>query len=92
MDLARNVFGEPLESCSEDPVTGFFRDGCCNTADVDVGRHTVCTRVTSEFLEFSRSRGNDLSTPREEFGFPGLRPGDLGRVHTNAPHRHCRSA
>ena len=76
MDLARNVLGEPLESCSEDPMTGFFRDGCCNTSDEDFGRHTVCIRVTREFLEFSRSRGNDLSTPREEFGFPGLRPGD----------------
>ena len=76
MDPATNVFGEPIESCSEDPMTGFFRDGCCNTSDEDVGRHTVCTRVTAEFLEFSRSRGNDLSTPREEFGFSGLRPGD----------------
>ena len=76
MELSRNVFGEPLESCSDDPVTGFFRDGCCNTSREDVGRHTVCTRVTRRFLDFSRSRGNDLSTPREEFGFPGLRPGD----------------
>ena len=76
MDPATNVFGEPIESCSEDPMTGFFRDGCCNTSDEDVGRHTVCTRVTAEFLEFSRSRGNDLSTPREESGFSGLRPGD----------------
>ena len=57
MDLARNVFGEPLVSCSDDPMTGFFRDGCCNTSDEDLGRHTVCTRVTREFLEFSRSRG-----------------------------------
>ena len=76
MDPATNVFGEPIEPCSEDPLTGFFRDGCCNTSDEDFGRHTVCTRVTREFLEFSRSRGNDLSTPHEEFGFPGLRPGD----------------
>ena len=76
MDPATNVFGEPLESCSNDPKTGFFRDGCCNTSDEDVGRHTVCIRVTREFLEFSRSCGNDLSTPRQEFGFPGLRPGD----------------
>jgi len=76
MDPAKNVFGEPLESCSDDPTTGFFRDGCCNTSDEDIGRHTVCTRVTQEFLEFSRGRGNDLSTPRHEFGFPGLRPGD----------------
>ena len=76
MEPATNVFGEALETCSDDPLTGFFRDGCCNTSREDFGRHTVCTRVTREFLEFSRSRGNDLSTPREEFGFPGLRPGD----------------
>ena len=76
MDPAKNVFGERLESCSDDPMTGFFRDGCCNTSTEDIGRHTVCTRVTREFLEFSRSRGNDLSTPRHELGFPGLRPGD----------------
>jgi uncharacterized protein (DUF2237 family) len=71
-----NVFGEPLESCSERPMTGFFRDGCCNTSAEDVGSHTVCVEVTSEFLEFSRFKGNDLSTPRPEFGFEGLRPGD----------------
>ena len=76
MDDSRNVFGEPLESCSEKPVTGFFRDGCCNTSDQDTGSHTVCVQVTQEFLEFSRFRGNDLSTPRPEFGFPGLKPGD----------------
>ena len=71
-----NVFGEPLADCSEDPLTGFFRDGCCNTGDEDVGSHTVCCEVTKEFLEFSRFRGNDLSTPRPEFNFPGLQPGD----------------
>jgi uncharacterized protein (DUF2237 family) len=71
-----NVLGEPLAPCSERPLTGFFRDGCCNTAPEDIGLHTVCTRVTAEFLEFSRSRGNDLSTPLPEFGFPGLKPGD----------------
>ena len=76
MDDSVNVFGEPLEDCSEDPVTGFFRDGCCNTSDDDMGSHTVCVQVTSDFLEFSRSRGNDLSTPMPEFEFPGLRPGD----------------
>jgi uncharacterized protein (DUF2237 family) len=76
MDKSRNVFGEPLESCSEEPLTGFFRDGCCNTSDQDTGSHTVCVRLTQEFLEFSRFRGNDLSTPRPEFGFPGLKPGD----------------
>ena len=76
MDESRNVYGEPLETCSEKPLTGFFRDGCCNTSDQDTGSHTVCVQVTREFLEFSRFRGNDLSTPRPEFGFPGLKPGD----------------
>ena len=76
MDASLNVLGEPLAPCSERPLTGFFRDGCCNTSDEDLGSHTVCTRVTAEFLEFSRSRGNDLSTPMPEFGFPGLKPGD----------------
>lgn len=75
MDKPVNVFGEVLATCGEDPVTGFFRDGCCNTSDDDVGSHTVCVEMTQEFLEFSRFRGNDLSTPRPEFGFPGLQPG-----------------
>ena len=72
----RNVLGGLLGACSERPMTGFFRDGCCNTSDEDVGSHTVCVVMTAEFLEFSKARGNDLSTPRPEFGFPGLRPGD----------------
>jgi uncharacterized protein (DUF2237 family) len=76
MENSINVLGETLESCSDDPLTGYFRDGCCNTSDQDAGSHTVCARVTEEFLAFSRSRGNDLVTPRPEFGFPGLRPGD----------------
>ncbi|HEY7672490.1 MAG TPA: DUF2237 domain-containing protein [Gammaproteobacteria bacterium] len=76
MDASVNVFGDVLETCNEGPVTGFFRDGCCNTSDADAGSHTVCVQVTKEFLEFSRFRGNDLSTPRPEFGFPGLKPGD----------------
>jgi uncharacterized protein (DUF2237 family) len=76
MDAKLNVLGEPLISCSEEPLTGFFRDGCCNTASEDVGLHVVCIRATAEFLEFSRELGNDLTTPRSEFGFPGLRPGD----------------
>lgn len=76
MEAKLNVLGEALASCSEQPLTGFFRDGCCNTGPEDLGSHTVCTRVTAEFLEFSRSRGNDLSTPRPEFGFAGLKPGD----------------
>ena len=75
-DESLNVFDEELEVCSESPVTGFFRDGCCNTNDDDVGSHTVCVQVTKEFLEFSRFRGNDLSTPMPEFGFPGLEPGN----------------
>jgi uncharacterized protein (DUF2237 family) len=73
---ARNVLGEPLQTCNESPVTGFYRDGCCNTGPDDFGVHTVCVRATKEFLEFSRARGNDLSTPAPDFGFPGLKPGD----------------
>jgi uncharacterized protein (DUF2237 family) len=72
----RNVLGETLEICSISPMTGFFRDGCCNTSQEDVGSHTVCVVMTAAFLEFSKSRGNDLSTPVPEFGFPGLKPGD----------------
>jgi uncharacterized protein (DUF2237 family) len=71
-----NVFGEPLESCSEAPLTGWRRNGCCETDATDLGSHTVCAVMTAEFLEFSRERGNDLSTPRPEFEFPGLKPGD----------------
>src|ERR1700726_683646 len=73
---ARNVLGEPLEICSIKPMTGFYRDGCCDTGREDFGSHTVCVVLTSDFLEFSKSRGNDLSTPMPEFGFPGLKPGD----------------
>lgn len=76
IDDALNVFDEPLEICSESPLTGFFRDGCCNTSDDDVGSHTVCVQVTTEFLEYSRFRGNDLMTAVPEFGFPGLKEGD----------------
>ena len=72
----RNVYGEPLEVCSLNPTTGFYRSGCCETGPEDLGVHTVCVEVTQEFLAFSKSRGNDLSTPRPEFGFPGLTPGD----------------
>jgi uncharacterized protein (DUF2237 family) len=73
---ARNVLGGPLQGCSERPLTGFFRDGCCNTGPEDRGLHVVCCEVTAEFLAFSKARGNDLSTPRPELGFPGLEPGD----------------
>jgi uncharacterized protein len=73
---ARNVFGEPLAECCSKPLTGFYRDGACNTGPEDVGLHTVCARMDAAFLRFSRERGNDLSTPVPEFGFPGLKPGD----------------
>ena len=74
----KNVFGEPLQACSNpgSPVTGFFRDGSCNTCAEDAGSHTVCAVMTAEFLEFSERAGNGLSTPMPEFGFPGLTPGD----------------
>lgn len=71
-----NVLGAPLEPCSINPVTGFFRDGCCNTCSEDVGSHTVCVEMTTDFLEYSRFAGNDLSTPHPEFNFPGLQEGD----------------
>ena len=73
---ARNVLGTELKECSQKPRTGFFRDGCCNTNNDDLGAHTVCAVMTAEFLLFSKEAGNDLSTPRPEFGFPGLKPGD----------------
>jgi uncharacterized protein len=75
-DQQRNVFGEPIEVCSLNPTTGFYRSGCCETGPEDVGVHTVCVEVTKQFLAFSKARGNDLSTPRPEYGFPGLNPGD----------------
>ena len=73
---ARNVLGERLDICSIDPMTGFFRDGCCDTSREDAGSHTVCAVMTAEFLAFSKSAGNDLSTPMPQFGFRGLKPGD----------------
>ena len=76
MDPSLNVFGESLIPCSTDPMTGFFRDGCCNTSEQDVGSHTVCVVLTDDFLEFSKSRGNDLSTPLPAYGFPGLKGGE----------------
>lgn len=75
-DLARNVLGGELQACSFDPVTGFYRDGCCHTGAEDTGTHVVCARVTSEFLAFSKEQGNDLSTPRPQWRFAGLKPGD----------------
>lgn len=71
-----NVFGDPIEPCSTSPRTGFYRTGCCETGPEDLGLHLVCAVMTAEFLDFSKRAGNDLSTPRPEFGFPGLRPGD----------------
>ena len=73
---AHNVLGEPLVPCSYDPLTGYFRDGCCRTDPEDRGLHVVCAVMTERFLAFSKSRGNDLSTPRPDFDFPGLKPGD----------------
>jgi uncharacterized protein (DUF2237 family) len=73
---ARNVLGGELEPCSLNPVTGFYRNGCCETGPEDVGQHTVCAVMTDTFLAFSMAAGNDLSTPRPEFDFPGLKPGD----------------
>ncbi len=75
-DPSLNVLGSTLESCSSAPVTGFFRDGCCNTGPMDQGLHTVCALMTAEFLAYSKYLGNDLSTPRPEYGFAGLKPGD----------------
>ena len=75
-DGQKNVLGGRLDPCSHDPVTGFFRDGCCHTGPQDRGLHTVCAVMTDDFLEFSKSKGNDLSTPRPEFNFPGLKEGD----------------
>ncbi len=73
---SKNVFGEPLETCSEDPVTGFYRNGCCDSGEDDQGDHMVCAIMSAEFLEFSKSKGNDLSTPIPQYNFPGLNPGD----------------
>ena len=75
-ESARNVLGGELEPCSNEPVTGFYRNGCCETGPHDLGLHTVCAVMTAEFLAFSKRAGNDLSTPRPDSGFPGLKPGD----------------
>lgn len=73
---ARNVLGGELQACSKSPMTGFFRNGCCETSHEDMGMHTVCAVMTAEFLSYSKAVGNDLSTPVPEYGFPGLKPGD----------------
>jgi uncharacterized protein (DUF2237 family) len=75
--MAKNVFGEELITCSTNPMTGYFRDGCCKTDFTDFGTHTVCAQVTEEFLSFSKKVGNDLSTPIPAYDFPGLKPGDF---------------
>jgi len=72
----KNVYGDPLTGCSDRPLTGFYRTGCCHTGPEDLGLHTVCIEATAEFLAFSKARGNDLSTPHPDFGFPGLKSGD----------------
>jgi len=97
----RNVLGGALEPCSLDPMTGFFRDGCCRTDEEDAGSHTVCAEMTAEFLAFSAAAGNDLATPFPEYGFPGLKPGDRwclcaprwteALVHGAAPRVHLQA-
>lgn len=76
MKKGKNVLGTELEDCSLDPLTGFYRDGCCRTGPEDLGMHTVCVQVTKEFLDYSKSVGNDLTAPVPEYGFDGLKPGD----------------
>ena len=76
MPVDKNVFGHEIEICSNSPLTGFYRDGCCWTGPEDLGMHVVCVEVSAEFLEFSKAMGNDLSTPNPDFEFPGLKPGD----------------
>ena len=71
-----NVFGQPLELCCDNPKTGFYRDGFCNTGSIDLGTHVVCAEMTKEFLDYTKSKGNDLSTPNPIYDFPGLKPGD----------------
>jgi uncharacterized protein (DUF2237 family) len=82
--MERNVLGDPLEPCGTDPVTGFYRDGCCRTGPGDFGSHTICAVVTAEFLEYQQRVGNDLTTPVPEYEFPGLEPGDRWCVTTRA--------
>ena len=79
--LERNVFGEPLQPCSTDPMTGFFRTGACMVGPDEMARHLVCCEMTADFLSFSKAVGNDLSTPNPAYGFPGLKPGDRWCLH-----------
>ena len=85
--LQKNVLGENLELCSNNPLTGWYRDGCCNTDENDHGLHTVCAKVTTEFLEWCKEAGNDLITPHPEFGFPGLKEGDRWCLCANRWHQ-----
>ena len=89
MHPSYNVLGKKVELCSQDPITGWFRDGCCNTDNNDKGLHTVCCVLTEEFLEFAKSRGNDLMTPAPQFGFPGLKSGDQWCVCAQTWHDAC---
>ena len=84
--MANNVFGQPLITCSTEPMTGFYRDGCCKTGPEDMGTHTVCAVMTEEFLVYTKSRGNDLSTPMPAYQFPGLKPGDRWCLCTSRWH------
>ena len=77
IDQSLNVFGQPLELCCDNPKTGFYRDGFCNTGSIDLGTHVVCAEMTKEFLDYTKSKGNDLSTPNPIYDFPGLKPGDF---------------
>ena len=81
--MDKNIFGEKIINCSSNPLTGFFRDGCCNTNDSDLGIHTLCAIMTDSFLKFSKNRGNDLSTPRPEYNFKGLNKGDRSVSYTH---------
>jgi uncharacterized protein len=73
---SKNVLGKPLQTCGTEPMTGFYRDGCCETGEDDLGSHVICAKMTAEFLAFTKDRGNDLSSPKPQFGFAGLKPGD----------------
>jgi uncharacterized protein (DUF2237 family) len=89
-DTSRNIFGGQLESCSTRPMTGFFRNGCCDTGPEDAGSHSVCVVVTDDFLKFSKAQGNDLSTPMPEFGFPGRNLATVGVCVPHAGRKHLK--
>ena len=91
-EIQKNVLGEDLEECSKNPLTGWFRDGCCNTDENDHGLHTVCVKVNDEFLQWCKEAGNDLITPHPEFGFPGLKDGDNGVFVQAGMQEHLKQA